>query len=211
MALNQTTDLLGQTGGPTADLEYRAVVRVCVFCGSSTGSDPAYGVAAARVGQALAGRGVGLVYGGASVGTMGIVADAALAAGGDVVGVIPQNLVDREVAHAGLTDLRVVADLHERKAAMAGLADAFLALPGGAGTLEELFEVWTWAQLGLHAKPIALLDVRGYYQPMLRFLENMAVEGFLDPTYREMLIVEPDIDRVLDRYADYRPPPSKWR
>jgi uncharacterized protein (TIGR00730 family) len=128
-----------------------------------------------------------------------------------VVGVIPQSLVDREVAHTGLTDLRVVADLHERKAAMGELADAFLALPGGAGTLEELFEVWTWAQLGLHAKPIALLDVRGYYQPMLKFLENMAVEGFLDPTYREMLIVEPDIDRVLDRYADYRPPPSKWR
>ena len=159
----------------------------------------------------LAERGIGLVYGGARAGTMGVLADAALAAGGTVHGVIPQSLVDREVAHEGLTDLRVVANLHERKAAMSDLADAYLTLPGGAGTLEELFEVWTWAQLGLHRKPIALLDVAGYYQPMLRFLENMAVEGFLDPTYREMLIVEPDIDRVLDRYADYRPPPSKWR
>ena len=210
MALNQTTDQLGQTGGRSADLEYRRIVRVCVFCGSSTGSDPAYGEAAARVGRTLAERGAGLVYGGASVGTMGLVADAALAAGGDVVGVIPQSLVDREVAHAGLTDLRVVPGLHERKAAMADLADAFLTLPGGAGTLEELFEVFTWAQLGLHTKPIALLDVRGYYQPMLRFLENMSAEGFLDPTYREMLIVESDIDRVMERFADYRPPPSKW-
>ncbi len=210
MALNQTTDLLGQTGGRSADLEYRRRVRVCVFCGSSTGSDPAYGEAAALVGRALAERGVGLVYGGARAGTMGVVADAALAAGGDVVGVIPQSLVDREVAHTGLADLRVVAGLHERKAAMADLADAFLTLPGGAGTLEELFEVWTWAQLGLHTKPIALLDVRGYYQPMLRFLENMGEEGFLDPTAREMLIVESDIDRVMERFADYRPPPSKW-
>ncbi len=184
---------------------------MCVFCGSSPGRLPVYQDAAREVGKTLAERGIELVYGGAAAGTMGVVADAALAGGGVVHGVIPQSLVDREIAHGGLTTLQVVADLHERKAAMSNLADAYLTLPGGAGTLEELFEVWTWAQLGLHAKPIALLDVRGYYQPMLRFLENMAVEGFLDPTYREMLIVEPDIDRVLDRYADYRPPPSKWR
>jgi len=186
-------------------------VRVCVFCGSSPGKGPAYQDAARRVGEVFAERGIELVYGGASVGTMGVLADAVLERGGKVHGVIPQSLVDREVAHGGLTTLKIVADLHERKALMSELSDGYLTLPGGAGTLEELFEVFTWAQLGLHSKPIALLDVRGYYQPMLRFLENMAVEGFLDPTYREMLIVEPDIDRVLDRYADYRPPPSKWR
>lgn len=185
-------------------------MRVCVFCGSSSGKDPVYLAAARRVGQVFAERGIGLVYGGAMVGTMGVLADATLGAGGEVVGVIPQSLVDREVAHPGLTDLRVVADLHERKATMSELADAFLALPGGAGTLEELFEVWTWAQLGLHTKPIALLDVAGYYRPMLTFFEKMSVEGFLDPTFREMLIVDSDVARVLDRYADYRPPRTKW-
>jgi len=185
-------------------------VRVCVFCGSSPGNGPAYRAAAQRVGEVLAERGIGLVYGGASAGTMGVLADAALAAGGTVHGVIPQSLVDREVAHDGLTDLRVVADLHERKAAMSDLADAYLTLPGGAGTLEELFEVWTWAQLGLHRKPIALLDVAGYYQPMLRFLENMSAEGFLDPVFREMLIVTADVAEALDRFADYRPPRTKW-
>lgn len=185
-------------------------MRVCVFCGSSPGNGPAYRAAAQRVGEVLAERGIGLVYGGASAGTMGVLADAALAAGGTVHGVIPQSLVDREVAHDGLTDLRVVADLHERKAAMSDLADAYLTLPGGAGTLEELFEVWTWAQLGLHRKPIALLDVAGYYQPMLRFLENMSAEGFLDPVFREMLIVTADVAEALDRFADYRPPRTKW-
>src|SRR5215208_6565109 len=138
-------------------------MRICVFCGSSPGRGDAYGAAAAGLGRLLAERGIGLVYGGASVGTMGIVADAALAAGGEVVGVIPQALVDREMAHAGLTDLRVVADMHQRKATMADLSDGFVALPGGAGTMEELFEVWTWALLGLHAKPIGLLDVNGFY------------------------------------------------
>jgi uncharacterized protein (TIGR00730 family) len=185
-------------------------MRICVFCGSSAGKGPGYLAAAEAVGRTLAARGVGLVYGGASVGTMGAVADAALAAGGEVIGVIPQSLVDREVGHAGLTELLVVADLHERKAKMAALADAFLALPGGAGTLEELFEVFTWAQLGLHAKPIALLDVDGYYQPMLRFLDHMAEEGFLKPVYREMLIVDTEPDRVLDRYDTVASPPPKW-
>lgn len=185
-------------------------MQVCVFCGSSTGIGPGYRNAAERVGRTLAERGIGLVYGGASVGTMGVVADAALAAGGRVTGVIPRSLVDREIAHPGLSDLRVVADLHERKATMAALADAFLALPGGAGTLEELFEVFTWAQLGLHAKPIALLDVDGYYQPMLRFLDHMADQGFLRPEYRQMLIVDTDVAGVLDRYASHRPPRGKW-
>ena len=183
---------------------------MCVFCGSSPGKGPAYQAAARRVGEVLAERGIGLVYGGASVGTMGVVADAALAAGGSVHGVIPQSLVDREIAHPGLTELRVVADLHERKAAMSELADAYLTLPGGAGTLEELFEVFTWAQLGLHRKPIALLDVGGYYQPMLRFMANMSAEGFLDPLFREMLIVTADVAEALDRFADYEPPRTKW-
>jgi uncharacterized protein (TIGR00730 family) len=185
-------------------------MRVCVFCGSSTGTGPGYRDAADHVGRRLAERGMGLVYGGARVGTMGVIADAALAAGGWVTGVIPQSLVDREVAHHGVDDLHVVADLHERKALMASLSDAFLALPGGAGTLEELFEVFTWAQLGLHDKPIALLDVGGYWQPMLRFLDHMAEEGFLKAEYRDMLIVHTDVDVVLDRFPDHRPPRDKW-
>jgi uncharacterized protein (TIGR00730 family) len=185
-------------------------VRVCVFCGSSPGKGTVYRDAAREVGRVFAERGVELVYGGASVGTMGVVADAVLAGGGAVHGVIPQSLADREVAHPGLTTLEVVADLHERKAAMSARADAYLTLPGGAGTLEELFEVFTWAQLGLHEKPIALLDVGGYYQPMLRFLENMSAEGFLADTFREMLIVTTDVVAALERFADYRPPRTKW-
>ncbi len=185
-------------------------MQVCVFCGSSTGTGPAYVAAAEQVGRTLAEREIGLVYGGASVGTMGAVADAALAAGGRVTGVIPRSLVDRELAHRGLTDLHVVADLHERKAKMASLADAFLALPGGAGTLEELFEVVTWAQLGLHDKPIALLDVDGFYQPMLTLLDHIAGQGFLRAGYRDMLIVDTDVAPILDRYADHRAPRDKW-
>jgi uncharacterized protein (TIGR00730 family) len=185
-------------------------MRVCVFCGSSAGTGTAYRDAAERVGRTLAERGIGLVYGGASAGMMGVVADAALAAGGQVIGVIPRSLVDREIAHPRVDDLRVVADLHERKATMAELADAFLALPGGAGTLEELFEVYTWAQLGLHAKPIALLDVDGYYQPLLRLLDHMTEQGFLSREYREMLIVGSDPVGVLDRYAHHRAPREKW-
>ncbi len=185
-------------------------MRVCVFCGSSPGKGPVYQDAAREVGRVFAERGVELVYGGASVGTMGVVADAVLAGGGVVHGVIPQSLVDREVAHPGLTTLTVVAGLHERKAAMSELAEAYLTLPGGAGTLEELFEVFTWAQLGLHAKPIALLDVAGFYQPMLRFLENMSAEGFLGDHFREMLIVTTDVEAALERFADYHPPRTKW-
>jgi len=185
-------------------------MRVCVFCGSSPGTRPGYRAAAEKVGQTFAERGIELVYGGASAGTMGVLADATLAAGGRVTGVIPRALVEREIAHSGLSDLRVVADLHERKATMASLADAFLVLPGGAGTLEELFEVFTWAQLGLHRKPIALLDVDGYYQPMLRFLDHMAAEGFLRSEYREMLIVDTDVVGVLDRYATHEAPREKW-
>jgi uncharacterized protein (TIGR00730 family) len=185
-------------------------MRVCVFCGSSPGKSPSYQDAAREVGRVFAEHGVELVYGGASVGTMGVVADAVLAGGGTVHGVIPQSLVDREVAHPGLTTQKVVANLHERKAEMSALADAYLTLPGGAGTLEELFEVWTWAQLGLHTKPIALLDVDGFYQPMLRFLENVSTEGFLGEDFREMLIVTADVAEALERFSGYHPPPTKW-
>src|SRR5205085_5644224 len=156
-----------------------AVRRVCVFCGASSGRSPAYAEGARSFGAALAGRGLGLVYGGGRVGLMGAVADAALAGGGEVVGVIPQELVDRELAHGGLTELRVVGSLHERKAVMAELADGFVALPGGFGTLDELMEQLTWSQLGLHAKPVALLDVEGYWRPLIALARHATDEGFV--------------------------------
>jgi uncharacterized protein (TIGR00730 family) len=176
-------------------------MRICVFCGSSSGRGDAYRQAAATLGRLMAERGIGLVYGGASVGTMGVVADAAVDAGGEVVGVIPQALVDREVAHQGLTDLRVVRDMHERKATMADLSDGFIALPGGAGTMEELFEVWTWAQLGLHAKPIGLLDVAGFYDPLGAMLDHMVTEGFLSAANRDLVTFEADPVALLDRIS----------
>ena len=153
--------------------------RVCVFCGASSGRSPAYAAAARELGAELAGRGLGLVYGGGRVGLMGAVADAALAAGGEAVGVIPQELVDRELAHGGLTELRVVGSLHERKALMAELADAFVALPGGFGTLDELLEQLTWSQLGLHAKPVGLLDVAEYWRPLIELARHATDEGFV--------------------------------
>ena len=185
-------------------------MRICVFCGSSNGGD-VYLAAARTVGRTLAERGIGVVYGGAKVGTMGAVADAALAAGGEVIGVIPEALSSVEIAHAGLTELHVVADMHERKAKMAALSDGFLALPGGAGTLEELFEVWTWAQLGLHGKPIGLVDVDGYYAPLLTFADHMVTEGFVKQGYRELLLADADPAVLLDRFETYEPPaPPKW-
>ncbi|MFI9011513.1 TIGR00730 family Rossman fold protein [Actinosynnema sp. NPDC053489] len=184
-------------------------MRVCVFCGSSSGR-VRHVEAAREVGRALAERGIGVVYGGGRVGTMGALADGALAAGGSVVGVIPRNLVEWEVAHGNLTELRVVSSMHERKALMAELSDAFVALPGGAGTLEELFEVWTWAQLGLHAKPVGLLDVDGYFAHLLRMIDHMVAEGFLKPPYRDMLLVDDDLHRLLDRFRDYRPFGYTW-
>jgi uncharacterized protein (TIGR00730 family) len=171
-----------------------------VFCGSATGRGPEYASAAAELGRQLAERGIGLVYGGASVGMMGIVADATLAAGGEVIGVIPTDLVDRELAHQGLTELRVVATMHERKALMAELSDGFLALPGGVGTLEELFEVWTWAKLGLHSKPIGLVDTGGFYQPLLRMIDHMAAEGFLKIDYPKLIQVSGDPVALLDSF-----------
>ncbi len=172
-----------------------------MFCGSREGNDPAYMHAARSLGTALAARNIGLVYGGASVGLMGAVADAALAAGGRVIGVIPQALVDREVAHHGLSELRVVATMHDRKATMAELSDAFVALPGGLGTFEELFEVWTWAMLGYHQKPCALLDVAGYYDKLASFLDDSVARGFVDQRYRDLLVTADSAESLLDALA----------
>jgi uncharacterized protein (TIGR00730 family) len=187
------------------------VQRLCVFTGSSPGGHSDYAEAAAGLGRALAGHGIGLVYGGASVGLMGAVADAALEAGGEVVGVIPQALVDREIAHPAVRDLRVVGSMHERKALMAGLADGFIALPGGMGTLEELFEVYTWTQLGLHAKPLGLLDVRGYYTLLAAFLDHAVAERFVTAEHREMLVVEDGAESMIEAFRRWRPPVrTKW-
>jgi len=185
--------------------------RLCVFLGSSPGRLPAYRAAAAAMGTLLATRGIGLVYGGGAVGLMGVIADAALAAGGEVIGVIPEALRARDVDHKGLSALHVVATMHERKAMMAELSDGFITLPGGIGTLEELFEVWTWAQLGYHAKPSGLLDVAGFYAPMAGFLDRVVDEGFLQPLARAMLVVEQDPAALLDRMAHYLAPPTpRW-
>jgi uncharacterized protein (TIGR00730 family) len=188
-----------------------ALSSVCIFCGSNGGSDPAYLGTAAAVGRSLARRGIRLVYGGGKVGMMGAVADAALAAGGDVVGVIPQQIFDLEVGHEGLGDLRVVGSMHERKALMADLADAFIALPGGIGTFEELFEVYTWAQLGLHRKPLGLLDVAGYYAPLEAMLDHAVDQRFLRPETRGMLVRDDSLDGLLERFAAWEPPElTKW-
>ncbi|MBO6936495.1 MAG: TIGR00730 family Rossman fold protein [Deltaproteobacteria bacterium] len=182
---------------------------VCVYCGSAPGADPVYLEAARALGTTLAERGLGLVYGGARVGSMGAVADAALAAGGRVVGVIPESLRSRELAHQGLTELVVVDSMHERKAIMAQRADAFLALPGGLGTLEELFEVLTWAQLGIHAKPCGVLDVAGYWSPLLSFLDRAVDQGFVTQLSRDLLMVGDDAGRLLDRFASFEPAPRR--
>ena len=185
--------------------------RVCVFSGSSPGADVAYRAAATDLGHRLAERGIELVYGGAHVGLMGAVADAALEGSGAVIGVIPQSLVDREIAHPGVGDLRVVDSMHERKAVMAELADAFVALPGGVGTLEELFEVYTWNQLGLHAKPLGLFNVRGYFDGLARFLDHATAERFVTPQHRAMLLVSEDLDELLDGLASWEAPSQpKW-
>jgi uncharacterized protein (TIGR00730 family) len=187
------------------------VRRLCVFSGSSPGAHPDYAQAARELGGALAAQGIGLVYGGASVGLMGVVADAALDAGADVTGVIPQALVDREIAHPGVSDLRVVGSMHERKALMAELADGFIALPGGMGTLEELFEVYTWTQLGLHSKPLGLLDVRGYYARLAAFLDHAVEERFVTAEHRRMLVMEERVEAMIEAFRRWRPPVrTKW-
>jgi uncharacterized protein (TIGR00730 family) len=182
---------------------------VCVFCGSAPGRRSEYREAALRLGRELARRGVTLVFGGGNIGLMGVLANAAMESGGKVIGVIPRALVDREVAHHGVTDLRIVDSMHERKALMADLADAFVALPGGIGTLEEFCEVLTWAQLGIHGKPVCLLNVAGYYDPLIELLDHAMAEGFLSAEHRKLMLVGREAGSLLDECAAFRPAPVR--
>ena len=185
--------------------------RICVYCGSSSGARPSYTEAARALGRSLARRGLGLVYGGSDVGLMGALADTVLAEGGEVIGVIPEPIVAREIAHKGLSDLRVVGSMHERKALMAELADAFIALPGGFGTLEEFCEIATWVQLGLHRKPCGILNVEGYYDGLLAFLNHAVGEGFIRPEYLAVVLTDSKPDVLLEKIASTRLPPlPKW-
>lgn len=184
---------------------------LCVYCGSNPGRQSVYAEGARALAGALVARGIRLVYGGAQVGIMGQLADAVLAAGGDVTGVIPDALVGKEIAHDGLTELVITRSMHERKAKMVELADGFIAFPGGVGTLEELFEVWTWAQLGFHDKPCGLLNVAGYYDALAGFLDHATAEEFVRPAHRAMLMIEAEPQRLLDRFETYQPPVvAKW-
>lgn len=182
---------------------------LCVYCGSSAGRRSDYGQAADLLAQTLVSRNIRLIYGGASIGIMGRVADQVLQLGGEVVGVIPDALAHKEIIHPNLTQLYITQSMHERKMRMAELADGFIALPGGIGTLEELFEIWTWAQLGFHQKPCGLLNIAGYYDALLEFLDHVATEQFVKPQDRQMLIVETDPIALLNKYAHYQPPPVK--
>jgi len=186
--------------------------RLCVFCGSSLGNRAIYADGARRLGALMGARRLGLVYGGGHIGLMGVLADAVLGAGGEVIGVIPQALVDKELAHSGISELRVVTTMHQRKALMADLADGFAALPGAFGTGDELLEVLTWAQLGLHAKPIGLLNLAGYFNPLRDWLDHAVHEGFLQSTHRQLLLETDDPERLLDLLETYRPRemPAKW-
>ncbi|HEY8075407.1 MAG TPA: TIGR00730 family Rossman fold protein [Labilithrix sp.] len=190
----------------------RAIRSVCVFCGSRPGVDPAFAESAATLGAAIAARGMTLVYGGARVGIMGVLADAALRAGGRVVGVIPKGLVSKEIAHDALTELFVTGSMHERKERMIALSDAFISLPGGFGTYDELFEVLTLAQIGFHDKPIGLLDTRSFYDPLVALLRHTIAHGFAATEHERLLVVEEDVERLLDALAAFTPPPrgDKW-
>lgn len=193
------------------NLNDQKMKSVCVFCGSSAGRDPLFSEMAVKMGENLAGRGARLIYGGGSVGLMGIIADAVLAAGGEAIGVIPRFLWEKEVGHKSLSKMHIVDTMHERKAKMAELADAFVAMPGGLGTLEEIFEIWTWAQLGVHAKPIGFLNVSGYYDPLLQALDSMVEKGLLHPLHRAMALSFDDPETLLDSFADWRVPEvDKW-
>lgn len=185
-------------------------MRLTVFCGSSLGRSTRYAEAARDFARVMLARGIGLVYGGAAVGMMGVLADTILEGGGEAIGVIPRVLADREIAHRHLSELRIVDTMHERKALMGDLGDGFVALPGGAGTFDELFEAWTWAQLGLHGKPCAVLDVDGYFDSLLGAIDHAVQEGFIRDEYARMLIVERDPSRLLDRMTEYRPAGAKW-
>lgn len=182
------------------------IKRICVFCGSSPGAKPEYVRAARRVGAVLAQRKIGLVFGGGRVGMMGQLAQAALENNGEVIGVIPRDLHERKVAFTGLSDLRVVESMHERKALMAELSDGFMALPGGLGTLEELFEILTWAQLGMHRKPCGLLNVAGYFTALLAFLDQVTEQGFIDPPHRSMILSAEEAEELLGQFQRHEPP-----
>lgn len=186
--------------------------RICVFSGSNLGVRPEYTEAAIALGQELVARGLGLVYGGSSVGLMGVVAGAVLVSGGEVIGVLPRGLFQREVAHQHLTELHEVSSMHERKALMSDLADGFIALPGGFGTFDELFEIITWAQLGLHTKPVGLLNAANYFEPLLALVRHATGEGFIPPRHASLLLHENSPARLLDRFAAYTPPARspKW-
>lgn len=185
--------------------------RICVFSGSSPGARPAYAGMARDLGNALARAGLGLVYGGASVGLMGVLADAVIASGGEAIGVMPQALVDKELAHKKLTELRVVSSMHVRKQTMADLADGFVALPGGMGTIEELTEILTWAQLGIHGKPCGLMNVDGYYDRFIHFLDHAVAERFVTQAHRSMLVVAKTPDELLQAFRSYQAPAvAKW-
>ncbi len=184
---------------------------VCVYCGSSPGVNPVYREAAEAFGRALVQANLALVYGGGKVGLMGVIADAVMAGGGRAIGVIPELLVDKEVGHDGLSELHVVPDMHHRKKMMADLSDAFVALPGGVGTLEELFEVYTWAQLGYHHKPVAVLNIDGFYDPLFALLQHTVSEGFMQPKYYDLLQIDADPTALIARLERYQPPVAdKW-
>jgi uncharacterized protein (TIGR00730 family) len=199
------------TNNSSTPIEQQRELRLCVFCGSSAGNNQVYADAARETGKILARLGVALVYGGGRVGLMGVLADAALNAGGKVIGVIPQSLLEREIQHTGLSELQVVSTMHERKTRMADLADGFIALPGGAGTLEEIFEQWTWAQLGIHHKPCAFLNTNGYFDPLRQMIDKMTSEGFLRPEHAAMLVFHAELAAIVSAFRGYLPPVAKYQ
>ncbi len=179
--------------------------RVCIFCGANKGNIPAYAESVRKLGKTLAKRKIGLVYGGGNIGLMGLLADTVMAAGGEAFGVIPRFMKKQEVAHEGLTQLFVVGSMHQRKSKMEELSDGFIALPGGIGTLEEFFEVWSWAQLGIHVKPFGILNVAGYFNPLIAMMDHIVSQGFMKPKHRAMVFVDSDLDALLDKMDAYRP------
>ncbi|MBM6550347.1 TIGR00730 family Rossman fold protein [Marinomonas ostreistagni] len=185
-------------------------MKIAVYCGSSSGNHPEYTAATKALGKFFAEQGIDIVYGGGKVGLMGTIADAVMENGGRVYGVIPQHLKHREIGHEGITELKIVKDMHERKAAMAEMADAFVALPGGVGTLEEIFEVWTWAQLGHHQKPCAFYNVEGFYEPLLAMVQNMSDAGFVKQQYVDMVLRVNTPEQLIDGIKAYEPPQQKW-
>jgi uncharacterized protein (TIGR00730 family) len=185
------------------------LATLCVFCAANPGALPVYRERATAFGQLLAQRGHRIVFGGGRTGLMGALAEGAIGVGGEIVGVMPRHLVEREVAHTGLTELRVVDSMHERKSMLSQMADGFIAMPGGLGTLEELFEIWTWGQLGLHRKPYGLLNINGFFDPLLTFLDHAVAEGFLGSANREMLAVDDSAEALLEKMTNMRPPPVR--